>query len=208
MKGKGRKERCIPLTRQSVAVLRTWMRERQGETDQPLFPTIRGTALSRDAVSDLVTKHTETARARCPTLTVKKVTPHTLRHSCAMALLAAGVDTSVIASVARPRADPDDADLSARGPDHQGTGVGAHAPTEDDAGPLPGPRHTARLPRGSMNMPGSSPQRRHATSHNKDPPLPTRHIPEPGILDNSEVGINHTVASPIRTPPHPMSTPS
>jgi len=97
VRGKGRKERCIPLTRQSVAVLRTWVRERQGEADQPLFPTIRGTALSHDAVSDLVAKHAETARARCPTLTAKKVTPHTLRHSSAMALLAAGIDTSVIA---------------------------------------------------------------------------------------------------------------
>ncbi len=97
LKGKGRKERCVPLTRQSVAVLRVWMRERQGEGDQPVFPTIRGNPLSHDAVADLVAKHTDSARSRCPTLLAKKVTPHTLRHSCAMALLTAGVDTSVIA---------------------------------------------------------------------------------------------------------------
>jgi integrase/recombinase XerD len=97
VKGKGRKERCVPLTRQSVTVLRVWMRERQGEGSQPVFPTIRGNPLSHDAVADLVAKHTDSARLRCPALLAKKVTPHTLRHSCAMALLAAGVDTSVIA---------------------------------------------------------------------------------------------------------------
>jgi integrase/recombinase XerD len=97
VRGKGRKERCIPLTRQSVAVLRVWLRERQGEDDEPVFPTISGNPLSHDAVADLVAKHTASARPRCATLATKKVTPHTLRHSCAMALLAGGVDTSVIA---------------------------------------------------------------------------------------------------------------
>jgi len=95
--GKGRKDRCTPLTAHTVAVLGVWMRERQGDPDDPLFPTITGRALSHDAVSDLVTKHAARAEDRCPTLTTKRVTPHVLRHSSAMALLAAGVDTSVIA---------------------------------------------------------------------------------------------------------------
>ena len=56
-----------------------------------------GTPLSRDAVERLVTKHTRTAAATCPSPTSKHVTPHTLRHSTAMALLHAGVDISVIA---------------------------------------------------------------------------------------------------------------
>lgn len=95
--GKGRKERCTPLTRHTMAVLRVWLQERHGEPADPLFPTVRGGRLSHDAVSDLVTKHSARAAASCPTLSSKHVTPHTLRHSSAMALLAAGVDTSVIA---------------------------------------------------------------------------------------------------------------
>lgn len=95
--GKGRKQRCTPLTRESVAVLRTWIRETGGEPDHPLFPTRQGTPLSRDAVGDLVTKHSSTAQRSCPSLTEKKVTPHVLRHSCAMELLRSGIDRMVMA---------------------------------------------------------------------------------------------------------------
>ncbi|WP_327586863.1 site-specific integrase [Nonomuraea sp. NBC_00507] len=95
--GKGRKDRCTPLTGPTAKVLRSWTKERQGQPDDPLFPTRRGTRLSRDAVEQLVTKHTRTATSRCPSLAGKHVTPHTLRHSTAMALLRAGVDTSIIA---------------------------------------------------------------------------------------------------------------
>ncbi len=96
-RGKGRKERCTPLTTVTVKVLRTWLCERGGDNEDPLFPTRRGTPLSRDAVEHLVAKHAMTAAAACPSLTGKHVTPHTLRHSTAMALLHAGVDVSVIA---------------------------------------------------------------------------------------------------------------
>jgi len=96
-RGKGRKERCTPLTTVTVKVLRTWLRERGGESGDPLFPTRRGTRLSRDAVEQLVAKHATVAAVACPSLTGKHVTPHTLRHSTAMALLYAGVDVSVIA---------------------------------------------------------------------------------------------------------------
>jgi integrase/recombinase XerD len=95
--GKGRKQRCTPLTSQTVAVLRTWLRERQGRPEDPLFPTSRGRPLSRDAVAWLLAKHARTARARCPSIATKTITPHVLRHSAAMRLLHAGVDTSVIA---------------------------------------------------------------------------------------------------------------
>jgi integrase/recombinase XerD len=95
--GKGRKDRCTPLTRPTVTVLRSWLRERGGHGSDPLFPTRRGTPMSRDAVARLVTKHAQVAAVACPSLTDKKVTPHTLRHSTAMALLHAGVDISVIA---------------------------------------------------------------------------------------------------------------
>ena len=94
--GKGRKQRCTPLTSQTVTVLRTWLDE-HSDPDSPLFPTSRRTPLSRDAVGRLVTRHTITARSTCPSLNTKNVTPHVLRHTCAMQLLHAGIDTSVIA---------------------------------------------------------------------------------------------------------------
>jgi integrase/recombinase XerD len=95
--GKGRKDRCTPLTRAAVHTLRAWLAERAGQGSDPLFPTHQGTPLSRDAVAHLVTKHTATAALTCPSIAAKTVTPHTLRHSTAMALLHAGVDISVIA---------------------------------------------------------------------------------------------------------------
>jgi integrase/recombinase XerD len=95
--GKGRKQRCTPLTAQTVAVLRGWLTERRGRPEDPLFPTSRGRPLSRDAVALLVTNHAITARQRCPSIDAKTITPHVLRHSTAMTLLHAGVDTSVIA---------------------------------------------------------------------------------------------------------------
>lgn len=95
--GKGRKDRCTPLTSHTTKVLRTWLKEHCGQPADPLFPTRRGTPLSRDAVQRLVAKHAATAAAACPSLAGKTITPHTLRHSTAMALLQAGVDTSVIA---------------------------------------------------------------------------------------------------------------
>jgi integrase/recombinase XerD len=95
--GKGRKHRVTPLTKQTVAVLRTWLAERAGQHDQPLFPTRTGRALSRDAIERRIAIHAETAAAACPTLQTKNVTAHALRHTAAMRLLHAGVDTSVIA---------------------------------------------------------------------------------------------------------------
>ena len=95
--GKGRKTRATPLTKQTVTVLRSWMQERDGQPDQPLFPTSRGRALSRDAIALLLTRHTATASDSCPTLTTKTVSPHVLRHTAAMSLLHAGVDSTVIA---------------------------------------------------------------------------------------------------------------
>jgi len=78
--GKGRKERSTPLDRETVAVVRVWMKERGGDPDDALFPTRRGQHLSRDAVAHLVTKHSLTARTSCPSMRTKHPTPHTLRH--------------------------------------------------------------------------------------------------------------------------------
>jgi integrase/recombinase XerD len=95
--GKGRKERITPLRREARAVLRAWLDERDGAAEDPLFPGPRGGPLSRDAVRRLVDRHVATAAAVCPSLASKDVTPHTLRHSCAMNLLRHGVDTATIA---------------------------------------------------------------------------------------------------------------
>jgi len=96
-KGKGRKERCTPLRKESVAALRVWLRERNGEPLNPLFPNARGGPLSRDGIEYLLAKHAAIARKKCPSLQKKRISPHVLRHSAAMDLLQHGVDRSVIA---------------------------------------------------------------------------------------------------------------
>ncbi|MGH7758073.1 MAG: tyrosine-type recombinase/integrase, partial [Candidatus Dormibacteria bacterium] len=95
--GKGRKSRCTPLSKDTIAVMRSWMQERHGEPDDPLFPSRSGGALSRGAVGDLVAKHAATAARTCPSLSAKHTTPHVLRHSCAMEFLRSGVDAALIA---------------------------------------------------------------------------------------------------------------
>lgn len=95
--GKGRKQRCTPLRRDTVAVVAAWLRERHGQPGDPVFPSTRGGALSRDAVARRLNRHSKTAQRRCASLTHKRVTPHVLRHTTAMDLLQHGVDRSVIA---------------------------------------------------------------------------------------------------------------
>jgi site-specific recombinase XerD len=96
-RGKGRKERCTPLTRPTASVLRAWLTERAGIPSDPVFCSQRGTMLSRDAVERLVSKYAEAAAAVCPTLSGKRITPHVLRHTTAVSLLRAGNDRAVIA---------------------------------------------------------------------------------------------------------------
>ena len=95
--GKGRKDRVTPMTQATIGVLRSWLAERAGHPDDPLFPSRRGTALSRDAIERRLTIHTTRAAANCDTLRGKKISAHVLRHTAAMRLLHAGIDTSVIA---------------------------------------------------------------------------------------------------------------
>jgi site-specific recombinase XerD len=95
--GKGRKERCIPLTQQSVSVLRGWIKTLKAAASDYVFPSRRGAALSHDAVEKLVIKYVSAACKKCPSLIGKRVTPHVFRHTNAVNLLQAGVDCSVIA---------------------------------------------------------------------------------------------------------------
>jgi integrase len=95
--GKGRKERCTPLAKPTLAVLKAWLREPQRGNAEVLFPNARGGRLSADGVHYLLTKHCAAAAKVCPSLKYKRVTLHCLRHTMAMDLLQAGVDRSVIA---------------------------------------------------------------------------------------------------------------
>ena len=96
-RGKGRKNRITPLIAGTVATLRVWLAERGGGPTDPLFPTLRGRARSRDAVEHRLAKYATSAANRCPSLRTKRISAHVLRHTAAMQLLQADVDTSVIA---------------------------------------------------------------------------------------------------------------
>jgi site-specific recombinase XerD len=95
--GKGRKQRATPLTATTVTTLKNWLTEYSAQPASPLFPTRTGTPMSRDAMERRLARHVTTASLSCPTLAEKKISPHVLRHTAAMRLLAAGVDTTVIA---------------------------------------------------------------------------------------------------------------
>ena len=95
--GKGRKERCTPIARSTLAVLKAWLRESQRGGGSVLFPSAKGERLSGHGVQYLLNKHRMAAAKVCPSLEHKRVTVHRLRHTMAMDLLQAGVDRSVIA---------------------------------------------------------------------------------------------------------------
>lgn len=95
--GKGRKERRTPLTPTTRKVMESWIKERGGAPDDPLFPTITGRRLSRDAVERRLATHLARAAESCRSLGAKRVTMHALRHTAAMRLLLAGNDITVIA---------------------------------------------------------------------------------------------------------------
>jgi site-specific recombinase XerD len=95
--GKGRKERCTPIARSTLTVLKGWLREPQRGGGNVLFPSAQGARLSVHGVQYLLNKHRRTASKVCPSLKTKRVTVHRLRHTMAMDLLQAGVDRSVIA---------------------------------------------------------------------------------------------------------------
>ena len=95
--GKGRKMRCTPLRRDVAASVEAWLDERGGEDDDPVFPSSRRGPLSADALQRLVARHVRTASVACPSLAGRSVTPHTLRHTKAMAMLREGAGNTLIA---------------------------------------------------------------------------------------------------------------
>src|SRR5208283_996390 len=95
--GKGRKDRITPLAKPTIVALRDWMTESAGQPTDPVFPTRTGKPLSRDAIERRLACHQRAAASTCPSLQTKHITAHVLRHTAAMRLLEAGVDTTVIA---------------------------------------------------------------------------------------------------------------
>jgi site-specific recombinase XerD len=144
--GKGRKLRITPLTSGMVAVLRVWIVERAGQPAEPLFSTQTGKALSRDALEHRLAKYLKLAARACPSLGQKNVTMHVLRHTAAMRLLHAGIDTSVIALwLGHEQIETTriylHADLET-----QRTRLGENNPGQRGARPVPAPRQAPRLP--------------------------------------------------------------
>jgi site-specific recombinase XerD len=95
--GKGRKERCTPLSKNTRTVLAAWVKELPNCPDQSLFPNARGSRLRAHGVHYLLAKHVATATSDCPSLKHKRVRPHVLRHTTAMDLLQQGAEQSVLA---------------------------------------------------------------------------------------------------------------
>lgn len=94
--GKGRKDRILPLTRPLATALAGWISSNRTARDQPIFATRTGRRLTRDAIALRLRQHTQTALICCPSLAGKHVTPHVLRHTCAMRMLTNGVDLATI----------------------------------------------------------------------------------------------------------------
>jgi integrase/recombinase XerD len=97
LKGKGRKERVIPLWPHTSRILQAWFQELGSLGGNIAFPSARGRSLSRDGVDFILQRAVQTAAARCPSLATRKITPHVMRHATAMHLLQAGVDMATIA---------------------------------------------------------------------------------------------------------------
>ena len=92
--GKGQKERICPLWSETASALRRIIPTTRGE--DLLFRNTRGAPLTRDGVAYVLAKYVRSAAQTTPALAKRRVTPHVMRHSCAVALLQAGVDVSVI----------------------------------------------------------------------------------------------------------------
>jgi integrase/recombinase XerD len=90
--GKGRRERCLPLWKVTVAALRAWLAIRGDVPTPELFVNARGQAMTRSGFEYILDKHAETAARACPSLSTKRVSPHVLRHTCALTVLQATKD--------------------------------------------------------------------------------------------------------------------
>jgi site-specific recombinase XerD len=90
--GKGRRERCLPLWKETTSVLRAWLAVRGKVLVPELFLNARGKPMTRSGFEYILRKHVHTAAKRCPSLSTKRVSPHVLRHTCALTILQATKD--------------------------------------------------------------------------------------------------------------------
>lgn len=97
VKGKGRKERCLPLWKETAADLRAWLAVRGNVLVPELFVNAEGAAMTRAGFEYVLDKHTRTATEKCVSLRGRSVTPHQLRHSCAVIMLQATHDIRKVA---------------------------------------------------------------------------------------------------------------
>jgi site-specific recombinase XerD len=97
LRGKGRKERVVPLWKTTARLLAGWLAGHPRTPDRPLFPNRNGRPMSRSGVASRLRLAVRKATVTCPSLRGRRISPHTLRHTTAMHLLQAGVDITVIA---------------------------------------------------------------------------------------------------------------
>ena len=92
VRGKGRRERCLPLWKQTAAALRAWLAVRGAAPVPEIFVNARREPLTRSGFEYILEKHTRTASRHRPSLATKRISPHVLRHSCALTILRATKD--------------------------------------------------------------------------------------------------------------------
>jgi integrase/recombinase XerD len=97
LRGKGRKERTVPIWPATAVQLRRWLKRIDRAPDKPLFPGSTGGVLTRSAVTDRLRRAVQTASRQCASLKRKRISPHTFRHTTAMHLLQSGIDITVVA---------------------------------------------------------------------------------------------------------------
>lgn len=97
VRGKGRRERVLPLWKETLSALRAWLAVRGDAAAPELFLNARGGPLTRDGFEYILAKHVATAGAKHPSLAAKRVSPHVLRHTCAMHTLQATRDIRKVA---------------------------------------------------------------------------------------------------------------
>jgi site-specific recombinase XerD len=90
--GKGRRERCLPLWKQTAAALRPWLAVRGAVLAPELFVNARREPMTRSGFEYILEKYVQAASKRCPSITTKRISPHVLRHSCALTVLEATKD--------------------------------------------------------------------------------------------------------------------
>jgi len=95
--GKGRKNRFVPLWRETVKMLRSWLRQLNGPPDSPLLPNARGNPMTRSGIAQRLKVAVNRATSKDSTLQAVRISPHTIRHTTAMHLLQAGNELPVIA---------------------------------------------------------------------------------------------------------------